>query len=98
MNDITSRIILSGVTGAIRTAVLSAGGAIVSGAAITTVTVPNTILWGLITVGTSTTTVIAAPVVTAFAISGALIGGLGACLHTLQKHKQAEERIRAYLN
>lgn len=98
MNESTQRILLEGLKGAFKTSTLVASGSIVTGAAVTTVTVPNTILWGLITVGATTTTTIVAPVVASFAIAGAVIGGLSAALNAHRKMVENQRRFQAYLN
>ena len=97
MNYRKQEMIRDGLIGAARTATLTASGAIVSGAALTTVTVPQTILWGLITVGSTTTTVVAAPVVAAFAAGGAVVGGLAAIYRCYRNHRTSETMLAQFL-
>lgn len=97
MNYRTKEILRDGFVGAVRTATVAGSGAILSGTALTTVTVPQTILWGLITVGSTTTTVVAAPVVVGFAAGGALVGGIAAIYRCRQKHRRSDTLIEGYM-
>ena len=90
------KIIASGLSGAFKTAPLGVGSAFISGAALTTTTVPNTILWGLITVGTSTTTAVVMPVVITYAVCGAVLGGLFAAYRTYNRQNEIEKKFIQY--
>ena len=75
MSSSTTNLIKKGIAGAVLGANTAAAAAITSGVAMTTVSTPVTILFGLVQIGVTTTTVVVAPVAIAFAIGGGVIGG-----------------------
>lgn len=89
MKEDTITITKAGAKEAIKGSVYASAASIVTGVAMTTA--PQTILWGLVTVGAST--VIAPAVVATFAVGGAVAGGAAGAALAYRKIKKINKEF-----
>jgi hypothetical protein len=90
MKEETQRVAKEALSGASKGALIGAAASIASGLAV--VAIPVTTLFGFVTIGTVAT--VAAPVVTAGAVTGALIYGIAAAVSRYRKNKKINEHFK----